>query len=263
MDKGKFVNPLVSVIMPAYNAQKYIIEAIESVVHQTYQNWELIVVDDCSSDKTKYMIETFINQDERIKPIYLDKNGGKPSIAKNYALKKAVGKYIAFLDSDDVWYPDKLNLQIELMYQNKTCGLCYTGGEWIDEAGKEIKNFMPKYPDGMIFKSMLKRYEINNQSVLVRTDLVKETGGFNPAIVIGEDYNLFMKILYHNNACSIKKPLIRYRIHENAITKAKKRVSDGVLVTLREMGLYRKYPFWSMLSYLKAVRFKYLKKRWN
>ena len=190
------MNPLVSVIMPAYNVQKFISEAIESVLNQTYKHWELLIVDDCSTDDTKKIIETFVNQDERIKPVYLGKNGGKPSIAKNYALKKVVGKYIAFLDSDDIWMSNKLELQVNIMEENSKFGLCYTGGYWIDEYGKEIKKFLPSYSNGNLLKSMLKRYEINNQSVLITKKALDDTLGlFNQNITIGEDYNLFMHII--------------------------------------------------------------------
>ena len=258
------MNPLVSVIMPAYNAKKYIHEAIESVINQTYQNWELIVVDDCSTDGTKKIIETFACQDERIKPIYIDKNGGKPSIAKNFALRHVVGKYIAFLDSDDIWILNKLALQVKIMEENIQYGLCYTGGYWIDEFGNEIKKFSPRYSNGYLLKNMLQRYEINNQSVMITTKALNDTIGlFNESITIGEDYNLFMHTVAKYEVVSIKKYLIKYRIHNNAITKSKKRVSDGVLVTLKELNLFRKYPMYALVTYLKAIRFKYIEKSWK
>lgn len=214
----------------------------------------MIIVDDCSSDSTKQIIEIFAHQDERIKPIFLNKNGGKPSIAKNFALKHAVGKYIAFLDSDDVWMPNKLALQVKIMETNSECGLCYTGGYWIDEIGNEIKNFLPHYSSGSLLKSMLQRYEINNQSVLITKKALDNTLKlFNEKITIGEDYNLFMHIVNKYYVVAINDYLIKYRIHSNAITKNKKRVSDGVLVTLQELNLFKKYPLFSLITYLKAI----------
>jgi teichuronic acid biosynthesis glycosyltransferase TuaG len=258
------MNPLVSVVMPAYNAEKYIFEAIQSVVNQTYQNWELIVVDDCSTDNTKAIIETFANQDKRIKPIYLDKNGGKPSIVKNVGLKKVSGEYIAFLDSDDVWMKEKLEIQIIAMQTKRAYGLCYTGGYWIDSLGQKIKSFLPQYDSGQLFKKMLRRYEINNQSVMITKQALENTlTQFNEVITIGEDYNLFMHILSKYDAIVIKQYLIKYRIHEDAITKRKKRVSDGVLVTLKELDLFSKFPLYAIFTYLKAIRFKYLRKKWQ
>lgn len=250
--------------MPAYNTAMYIQEAIESVIHQTYDTWELIIVDDCSTDGTKQIIEAFAMQESRIKPIFLNTNSGKPSIAKNKALKEVTGKYIAFLDSDDMWFSNKLELQVKTMEENSHFGLCYTGGNWIDEKGKIINSFMPKYKDGKLLDKMLKRYEINNQSVMITEDSLQNSiQKFNESITIGEDYNLFMHILNKYDGVSIQKSLINYRIRSTAITKNKKRVSDGVLITLKELNLFTRYPLYSLITYLKAIRFKYMKKNWK
>jgi len=257
-------NSLVSIIMPAYNAEKYISEAIESVISQTYENWELIVIDDCSTDNTKNIIEIYQNTDERIKPIYLTKNSGKPSKAKNHGLKIAVGNFIAFLDSDDIWMPEKLAKQVEVMQKNNSYGLCYTGGFWIDEQGNKIKSFLPRYRNGDVFYKMLKHYELNNQSVFITKEALLNTlGQFNETITIGEDYNLFMHIMKTYKTCSIQEHLIKYRIHGGAITKKTRRVSDGVLITIKELKLFQKFPIYTIVTYLKAIRFKYVKKTWK
>ena len=106
---------LVSVIMPSYNTAKYIGETIKSVQAQTYENWELIIVDDCSTDNTDSTIEPFLS-DERIRYLKNSRNSGA-AVSRNYALRKAKGKWIAFLDSDDLWLPDKLEKQINLDQQ--------------------------------------------------------------------------------------------------------------------------------------------------
>ena len=258
------MNVLVSIIMPAYNAERYIARAIDSVLQQSFSAWELIIIDDCSSDATKNIIETYQNNDKRIKPIYLSNNGGRPSIAKNFGLKRAIGKYVAFLDSDDIWMAEKLAKQVEVMQKDSNCGLCYTGGFWIDEQGSQIKSFLPRYRSGNLFYKMLKRYELNNQSVLItKQALLNTLGKFNETIIIGEDYNLFMHIMSTYKTCSIQEYLIEYRIHSNAITKKTRRVSDGVLVTLKELKLFQKFPIYAILTYLKAIRFKYMKKIWK
>lgn len=261
-------SPLVSIVMPAYNVEKYIGDAIESVLNQTYQNWELLVVDDCSSDNTKNIIEKFQTVDSRIKPIFLSKNGGKPSIAKNVALQKAKGKYIAFLDSDDIWLEEKLEKQVLFMEKNSNYALTYTGGYWIDDIGGEIKKFLPQYGAGYMLENMLSRYEINNQSVIVKKEVLDKTlTKFNEKITIGEDYNLFMHIVAKYEIASIGEYLIKYRIRSDAITKSSKRVSDGVLLTLNELnelyGIKRKYFLKYFLTYFKAIRFKYMKKNWH
>src|SRR5882757_4082321 len=109
--------PLVSVIMPAYNAEKYIAEAINSVKQQTYTAWELIVIDDGSTDNTAAIIKKYAGTDNRIMYTY-QANGGQGK-ARNNGLKKATGEYVAFLDADDLWIPEKLNTQVEIMHANK------------------------------------------------------------------------------------------------------------------------------------------------
>lgn len=108
---------LVSIIMPAYNSEKYISESIESIQAQTYKNWELLVVDDCSKDSTVEIIQKYAADDERIRLLHNEKNSGA-AISRNYALREAKGKWIAFLDSDDVWLPQKLKKQIDFMTSN-------------------------------------------------------------------------------------------------------------------------------------------------
>lgn len=111
------IDNLVSVIMPAYNAEKYIAEAIASVLAQTYTKWELLIVDDCSTDATAKIVKQYQEQDHRIKLYYLTENQGVAN-ARNIALQNAAGRYVAFLDSDDIWLPEKLSQQIEFMQTN-------------------------------------------------------------------------------------------------------------------------------------------------
>ena len=106
-------NPLISVILPCYNSKRFIDRAILSVLHQTYKNLELIIVDDCSTDDTKKIIKTFIKQDKRIKFFNTKKNSELASAPRNLAISKASGEFIAFLDSDDYWHKDKLTFQIK------------------------------------------------------------------------------------------------------------------------------------------------------
>ena len=108
------MDELVSIITPAYNSEKYIAETIESVLNQTYKNWEMIIIDDCSTDKTSKLVNDYILADSRIKLVSLNKNGGV-SNARNIGLSKARGAFVAFLDSDDIWVKNKLETQILFM----------------------------------------------------------------------------------------------------------------------------------------------------
>lgn len=136
--------PLVSIITPCYNCEKYIKYTIESVLNQTYSNFEMIIVDDISTDDTLNIVKEYQKKDKRIKLITLDKKGGA-SIARNTAIKEAKGKYIAFLDSDDLWYKEKLKKQIDFMEENNI-DFSYTDYEYIDENNKKLykKRVCPK-----------------------------------------------------------------------------------------------------------------------
>ena len=250
-------SPLVSIIMPAYNAEKYIANSIQSIVNQTYDNLELLIVDDCSTDSTKHIMENFAKRDIRIKPIFRTKNSSKPAIAKNSAFEFLKGDYVAFLDSDDLWLDNKLEEQMSLM-QSSDFALCYTGGYYIDECGNSIGSFLPRYSCGHIINKLLFRYEINNQSVVVKREVLTE---FNKDITIGEDYNLFMNIAVNDRACSIKKKLIKYRIHDKSITNKKLYdLSEGTLFTLKELNikynLFFKYPIEYSICFTNAIRHK-------
>ena len=109
---------IVSIITPSYNSEKYLKDCIVSVLNQTFKSWEMLIVDDASSDNSRSVIESYLKKDKRIKAFFLEKNIG-PAMARNYAISKASGRYIAFLDSDDMWLPHKLKVQLDFMKLNK------------------------------------------------------------------------------------------------------------------------------------------------
>ena len=127
------MNELVSIIMPSYNTAQYITETIESILNQTYTNWELIIVDDCSTDNTDQVVKSFLS-DGRIRYLKNEKNSGA-AVSRNKALREAKGKWIAFLDSDDLWMPDKLMKQVSFMGKNGY-HFSYTNYAEIDVSGK-------------------------------------------------------------------------------------------------------------------------------
>lgn len=127
---------LVSIVMPAYNCEDFIGITLDSVINQTYQNWEVIVVDDCSTDNTAKLVQEYVKKDNRIKYHKLDKNSGA-AVARNKAVDLANGKYMAFLDSDDVWFPEKLTKQIGYMEENAYTFTC-TSYTKIDEEGEYL-----------------------------------------------------------------------------------------------------------------------------
>jgi glycosyltransferase involved in cell wall biosynthesis len=151
-------NNLVSIIMPAYNAELYIASAIESILKQTYKHWELLVVNDASSDKTGKIVDQFRERDSRI---HLHTNPTNSGIAesRNLALRNAKGRFIAFLDSDDLWLPEKLSTQLMFMHENNA-SIAYAGYSRVNEVGKHLGTVIP--PKLLTYRDLLKSNHIGN-----------------------------------------------------------------------------------------------------
>lgn len=214
---------LVSVIMPAYNAEKYISFAVESVIKQTYKNWELIVVNDCSFDKTKEIVENYITLDSRIKIVSLVTNQGVAN-ARNIALNISNGDYIAFLDSDDIWHEEKINRQLEYI-QNQKVDACCSDYSIINENGVLVKD--RKVPKKIGFKDLLKENTVILSSVLIKKNSIGNVC-FNPNCY-HEDYLFWLELLKQNCIfVGLNLDLLCYRVHSggrsfNKINAAKHR----------------------------------------
>lgn len=204
---------MVSIITPAYNSEKYIAETILSVLAQSYQNWEMIIVDDSSTDKTAEIISSFQEKDSRIKYIYNSTNKGS-AYSRNVALQKAKGKWIAFLDSDDLWHPKKLEKQIEFMKKNNY-HFSYTNYCEIDENSKE-KGILISGPK-TITEKMMKAYCWPG-CLTVMYD-VDKTGLIQSAdLEINEEYAIWIKISKLTNCYLLEENLAKYRRHKKSLS---------------------------------------------
>lgn len=143
---------LVSIITPTHNSEKFVSETISCILDQTYLNWELLITDDCSTDDTCSIVESYVARDSRIKLFRLEKNSGAGE-ARNNSIEKAQGRFIAFCDSDDLWYPEKLEKQIAFML-GKSISFSYTNYEEISEEGDFLRKVYA--PDKVYYKQMLK-----------------------------------------------------------------------------------------------------------
>ena len=210
--------PNVSVIIPCYNAEKTIAETIESVLAQTYQDYEIIVVDDGSMDQSKEVIQSF---GEKVKYIYQE-NGGQ-SAARNTAIRNSIGKYLAFLDSDDLWKPQKLEKQLEIM-QEKGVDWCYCDCEYfIDRTGKSIGTYShlirsPK--KGYVIEALLLGNFIASPTPVVSKAVFEQAGYFDesPEIQSREDWEEWIRIAMVCPIIYLPDVLAKHRIHENSIT---------------------------------------------
>ncbi len=184
------LKPLVSIVTPVYNGEKTISETIESVIHQTFNDFEMIIVDDMSDDNTEKIVNDYVKKDKRIKYFRLSQKGGA-SLARNFAIEKAIGRYIAFLDGDDLWYPEKLEKQIAFM-QNHNYAFTYTDYEYIDEDGNKL-NIYRKCPEKMTYHRMLLGDSVGCLTVIYDTN---KTGKVSiPELKKRNDYALWCLIL--------------------------------------------------------------------
>lgn len=183
--------PLVSIITPVYNSSEFLIETIESVLAQSYINWEHIFVDDCSIDNSVQIIKKYIDKDPRIKLFQLPKNmGAGPS--RNFAIKEAKGKYIAFLDSDDYWIPEKLAIQIRYMEDNFIDFSHSSYGYWNTKSEIIRKPFIVSdYP--LSYKDLLKRTEISCLTAIYNQETIGKM--YMPELRLKQDYALWLSIL--------------------------------------------------------------------
>jgi len=161
--------PLVSIVTPSYNAEKYIDETIKSVLEQTYQNWEMLIVDDISTDRTLDVVKRYAGDDSRIKYFVLEEKGGA-SLARNKAIRESRGKYIAFLDADDVWKKDKLEKQVAFMERNKY-DFSYHNYELIDDMSERLK-VLRKAPQKISYMRALIGCSIGCLSAMYNADTV-------------------------------------------------------------------------------------------
>ncbi|HFI0558798.1 TPA: glycosyltransferase family 2 protein [Streptococcus suis] len=215
MTRDQLVKDLISIIMPAYNGELFIGKTIESVLNQSYRNWELIIVNDGSTDGTLETISTFC--DSRIRVINFKKNCGVIS-ARKIALEKATGQYIAFLDSDDIWYPEKLRFQIEFMKKNGY-NFCCTSYEYIDESDNKLNCVVHSKPK-LNYKRLLYSSAIGNSTVMYNA---LELGKVSiPDILNREDYALWLKILKMTPYIyGVPDILMQYRVRKGSLSRNK------------------------------------------
>ncbi len=207
------VNDLVSIITPSYNTASYIASTIESVLNQTYVNWEMIIVDDCSTDNTDDVVAMYLH-DKRIKYLKNKKNSGA-AVARNYALREAKGKWIAFLDSDDIWLPQKLEIQISFMKKNNYA-FSYTNYSQIDEYG----NSNGKYVTGPRKITRRKMFDYNWLGCLTVMYDATVIGLIQIAdLRKNNDYAMWLRVCKKSDCYLLNKDLARYRIRSGSVSR--------------------------------------------
>jgi len=207
----------VTVITPLYNSEQFISGAISSVQAQKMSHWEMIVVDDCSTDKCPEIVNSFVEVDSRIKLFRLNDNSG-PAVARNFAIKAASGRFIAFLDSDDQWLPDKLEKQIDFMIKNDYA-FTYTGYEKITESGEKTGNKVCP-ASRVAYGDLLKSNQIGCLTAIYDTKRLGKV--YMPLIRKRQDYGLWLKILKKIPAAHcLNESLALYRVRNDSVSSNK------------------------------------------
>ncbi|WP_141603966.1 teichuronic acid biosynthesis protein TuaG [Terrilactibacillus laevilacticus] len=224
--------PLISIITPSFNAIRTIDETVDSVKKQTYQNWELVIIDDCSTDGTREKLKMMSASDKRIRVIFLDVNGGA-AVARNVGLDHAKGRYIAFLDSDDRWKQDKLDKQIQFM-QKHQYAFTFTGYEYMTHNGQSM-NKVIQAPQKVTYHHMLKNTIVGCLTVMIDR---KQTGMFKmPNIRTRQDLATWLMILKQGvTAYGLNENLAEYRIgNSSSISKNKWKAAKQTWLVYREI----------------------------
>lgn len=209
--------PLVSIITPVYNAQRFLSDTIESIKNQTYKNWELLLIDDCSKDDSANIIKEFQKYDKRIKYIKLETNSGA-SVSRNKGIQNAKGRFIAFVDSDDIWLPKKLEIQINYMLKQNV-GFTFTSYRYMKEDGTKT-NKVAKAPKKINYNGLLKNTIIGCSTVVLDKKVV---GEFEmPLVRRGQDTATWLKILRKEKyAYGIETDLVNYRLVGDSLSSNK------------------------------------------
>lgn len=263
-------NFLISVIINSHNGEKFIESSINSVLNQSYQNFEIIFFDNASTDKTKIKVENFSNLYKKIK-YYKVENKVKLYKARNLAIEKSSGELISFLDVDDFWFKHKLRFQHELFKLNPKLGICYSNYIIYNYIKKTKKVVLKKFPKGFVFNDLIKNNFINMSTLMIRRDSLRHLDYiFNENYEIIGDYDLTLRLSRYVFTQGISRPLSIYRWHgENLSIKKRlniiellnwynKNKKNKIVSQEKNINFMRNYIIYLIIRYYVS---QYKKKR--
>lgn len=244
-------NPLVSVLLPVHNAERTIYETIQSLLYQTYTNFELIIIDDGSTDKTKDIIKRA--KDHRIKLI-INKTRKRISTSLNQGLKSARGVYIARMDADDIASNNRFQVQVEFLERHPKVMLVGSWAEIVDFRGKKIgiKKFPVTYK--RIREVILRYNPFIHPTVMLRRSVISNLGKYNESLNGAEDYDLFLRIAAKHECLNIGQPLLKYRVATTSISGSETKIVEYQALRTRIKALIEyRYPWWQGLYLAKPL----------
>lgn len=259
--------PSVSIIIPTYNRAKYLNLTLQSIAQQTYQDFEVIVVDDGTPGDEN---ESICSEFEKVRYFKI-KNSGGPASPRNFGIQKASGKYIAFVDDDDLWQPQKLDVQVKILDTNPDFGLVHSCCEVIDENGVLQNEIVgrPRTPDvkhGDVSLRMIGNWTIMMPTSLLRKEVIKKVGFFNEKMIAaGEDAEYWSRCSFETKFYYLDEPLARYRIHVNNISASKEKYRKlpyhlkEVLVAKRKERKITRIAYKRMISKMCTNQINYIR----
>ncbi len=223
--------PTISVVIPAYNADRTILETIKSVQQQTFSDFEIIVIDDGSEDQTLKVLSQV--EDPRLK-IYSYNNSG-PSVARNLGISHSTGEYITFIDADDLWTPDKLEAQLAALQNHPEAGVAYSWTNFIGETGEFLRAGEPVWFEGNVYTHLLNGNFMNSGSnPLIRRKAIKSVGEFDPTLRYCEDWEFWLRLAARWAFVVVPKPQILYRLSLGTSSSKIQAMEEGHLIVIEK-----------------------------
>ena len=237
-------NPKVSVIMPVYNQEKFLKQSIDSILNQTFKDFELIIINDRSTDKTKDILNKYAQKDLRIRVFFQENQGCTKSL--NYGIKQAKGEYIARQDADDISLPKRLEKQVDFLNKNKNIGLVGSFAQVIDEQGNKKQKILGQYTGNRdLKKHSFWSDKFCHSTIMIRKELLDKINGYDEHFVCSQDTDLYFRLMPYTQFANLKEVFLLYREHKDSLSKTKKKKQEKFAQEARKRaiksGLYPKY----------------------
>ena len=235
-------NLKVSVLMSVYNGEKFLSEAVESILNQTFRNFEFLIIDDGSTDTSFQILSTYAAQDERVRIVRNDENVGLTR-SLNKGLELSNGEYIARMDSDDISLPERLSSQVDFLDKRQEIAVVGSGIQIIDENSTVVGSRFPKNDNTFLKRNLiLKNSAFAHSSVMFRKDVVMKTGGYDNDFRYAQDYELWSRISENHSIGTIEKPLIQWRAIPDNISASKRTEQLECILQVSKLNINKAFP---------------------
>lgn len=245
---------MVSIVVPVYNAERFLPETIHCVRQQTYTDWELLLIDDCSQDNSYAYACQEAQKDKRIRPIRQEKNAGAAR-ARNRGIKEAKGEVLCFLDADDIWRADKLEKELAFMKEKKA-GFVFTGYEFADASGNGLGKIV-QVPETITYEQALKNTTIFTSTVMLDCSMIKKEDIYMPDIASEDTATWWHLLKTYGAACGYNENLVKYRRTTNTLS------SNKWVAVQRIWNLYRHQEKLSLLKSVECMGFWAIRAVWR